>query len=613
MKMSYFKLQQVSMLILLGVFTVTKLEAVPIDNKLAKGKASIEYIESLIKTSKDLAPNSKLRTQLLERLKEVHLKNKALSHGLLIPKKDQASKNIKKDDFWELFQGASKFIKFVDNIDYKVERLRQKSVILKESILKAEEENEEVQTWQIQYAIYSLRIKNLNEATPILKKEVLLLKVQLNSLVKDVFYSIEGLEREFSKLKKETRLLENELLLISIEKDQVESSSLVQSEDSNRKNEVSVEFQNLHLDLVRKKVESSFAFLKNKKPEESLLSLNKARELIENIELTEKNQLVLNSQIELAHSILAKNVSSFDLLLYNTSGSALDAINKVFAFISEPIIFYDDKKITIWGTIKLLLIFIFGFFLAQLYKARVTSINHGKYNITATNKTIISNLGYYFIVLITFFAALNLLGLDLSSLTVIAGALSVGIGFGLQKIFANFMAGIIMMFEKSIKMGDYIEASSSLRGRVTEIRMRSSTITTNDNINLIIPNSTLIESNVINWTLNDTIVRLKIPFSVAYGTSDKDLEKAVFEGLESSSLEYIKHDKNRVTELRMTQMNTSGIDYCLLVWVSGISTKLAEKTKSDFLKFIYNSLSEHNIEIPFPQLDVHVKESPGPK
>jgi len=608
MKIPFKNLQKLFYLMLLGVFTISNLDAVPIDNKLTKGNSSIEYIEKLIKESTSSEPKAKLKAKLLNRLKQNHLKSNDLSHGMSLPKTSNLSGQIKEDYFWELFQGASKFIKFVENIEPKLEEISQKAQILKEKILLLDEANEEVQIWQIQYAIYRLRIKNLNEAIPTLKEEVILLKENLYRLEKNVLYSIPLLKEEITEIEKENIRLKNELMIISIEEDQDNSTSIIQREDSNRKINVGKEFKKSHFDLVRKQIELSFAFLKQNRPEDSLLALNEARGLVENIDFTESNKLILKSQIDLAHFILAKGVSSIDLLQYNTSQSFLDAVNQAFELVSEPIIFYDDKKITLWGTIKLVLIFFLGFFFAQLYKRRVMSINHRRYKIIAANKTIISNIGYYFIVLVTFFTALNLIGLDLSSLTVIAGALSVGIGFGLQKIFANFMAGIIMMFEKSIKMGDYIEASSSLRGRVTEMRMRSSTITTNDNINLIIPNSTLIESNVINWTMNDTIVRLKIPFSVAYGTSDKDLEKAIFTALESSDLDYLKHDKSRVTELRMTQMNTSGVDYCLLVWVSGINTKFEERTKSEFLKFIYNSLGKHNIEIPFPQLDIHLKD-----
>jgi potassium efflux system protein len=607
MNKSFSKLLRLFPLVLFVLLSINNVKAVQIDSKLTKGKYSVEYVDKLLKQVKEFSPDSKVEIELLQKLKKKYTSSKQLRHGPLLPAQKDL-KNISSDEFWRLFQSVSKFIDFVESIENKIEGFHEKGVVLRGNILNADKVNEEVQHWQIQYAIYWLKIKNLNEASPDLKKEVILLKEKLYRLLDNVSYSVTKIEKDWVNLNLKKVELEKELMLQSIEMDQNDLISMAEERDSERADQTLKNFENLQLTLIRVKIEKSFAYLKEEEPKESLLAILEAKALLVNINFSEKKQVAIKTQIDLAHHLLAKNISALDLLQYNTSHSFIEVIDKGLSLISEPIIFYDDKKITIWGTIKFTLIFTFGFLFAQLYKRKINAIDHSRYNIAATNKTIISNLGYYLIVLITFFAALNLLGLDLSSLTVVAGALSVGIGFGLQKIFANFMSGLIMMFEKSIKMGDYIEVSSNLRGRVTEIRMRSSTITTNDNISLIIPNSTLIESNVINWTLNDTIVRLQIPFSVAYGTSYKALEKAVLEGLEESSLNYLKHDKSRGSELRMTQMNTSGVDYCLLVWVSGISTKFSEKTKSEFLKFIYNSLAEHEIEIPFPQLDVHVKK-----
>jgi len=602
-------------LLILSLFLLgasSDVSAVPIDQRFEAKKMTSSSIDELIEAMDPTSANAKIKLQLLQRLKSTHSNHKESTQGLALIERSNA-KAFNQSSYWKLFTDVASFTQLVGTMAMRTKNVEKKANILKEKILEANDTNGDVKVWQIQYAIYRLRISHLSKATPTYKKQVELLKKRLGQLVEKISYSSTDLQNELKQVKLKKKQLENQLMLFSIENDQEESESATKAAEKRKENEVLRRIEKLILQVARYKIEESFNHLNSDKPKIALAALQEARSLTINSQFTNKGELALNSRIDLAQFILSENISSFNLLLYSTSLSLQKVAGQIFSLAYEPIVFFGDKKITIWGTIKFVLIFAIGLFFAQSYKRRVTKIGKGRYKITVANRTIISNIGYYIIILVTFFAALNLLGLDLSSLTVVAGALSVGIGFGLQKIFADFMSGVIMLFEKSIKMGDYIEVSSSLRGRVTEIRMRSSTITTNDNINLIIPNSTLMESNVINWTLNDTIVRLKVYFSVAYGTSYKDLEKAILEGLEKSDLHYLKHDKSRETELRMTQMNTSGVDYCLLVWVSGISTKFSEKTKSEFLKFIYNSLSEHDMEIPFPQLDVHVKEGLGQK
>ena len=116
---------------------------------------------------------------------------------------------------------------------------------------------------------------------------------------------------------------------------------------------------------------------------------------------------------------------------------------------------------------------------------------------------------------------LNYLGFDLTSLAFLGGAIGVGIGFGLQNIFSNFISGIIILVEKTLKIGDFVDLQSGVRGTVTEIAMRYTRITTNDSVDVLVPNSEFINGRVTNWTFNERSRRIRVPFGVAYG-SDKD-------------------------------------------------------------------------------------------
>jgi small-conductance mechanosensitive channel len=216
-------------------------------------------------------------------------------------------------------------------------------------------------------------------------------------------------------------------------------------------------------------------------------------------------------------------------------------------------------------------------------------------------------MGYYAIFLITFFIVLKVLGIDLSSIALVAGALSVGIGFGLQNVISNFVSGIILMVERSVKIGDYIELDNDLRGHVVDIKMRSITVNTNANIDIIVPNQDLIQNRVVNWTMNDKIRRFEIPFGVAYGTPPQKVISAVLEAVQKSNFQDLYNTSERYTRVIMTGMGDSSVNFELFVWVKGKEILFPKRTTSRFLVLIYETLYEHNIEIPFPQQDIHIR------
>jgi len=296
--------------------------------------------------------------------------------------------------------------------------------------------------------------------------------------------------------------------------------------------------------------------------------------------------------------IAAALSSAADLELRHTFQYFWDKAN-------APLFTINETPISPFKILVTIFIFTLGFFIGFLYKRMIQKID--AHNFTEATKTLLSNMGYYLIILVAFFVALHFLGINLSSIALVAGALSVGIGFGLQNIVSNFISGIILMFERSIKIGDFIELGDDLRGRVTDVRMRSLTITTNSNIDIIVPNQELIQNRVINWTMNDKIRRFEIPFSVAYGTEVSRVISVVLEAVGRSGYEDIINDRERVSQVIMTGMGDSGVDFKLFVWIKGSKTLTPHRTISRFLILIYNALHEAGIEIPFPQRDLHLR------
>ncbi len=294
-----------------------------------------------------------------------------------------------------------------------------------------------------------------------------------------------------------------------------------------------------------------------------------------------------------------------------TLEEAKTILSMIWAKANAPLFSIGQTPVSAIKITIALFVFLFGFFVGAFYKKSIRQLTFKSETITLSTQTLLANLGYYLIVVVAFFIALNILGINLSSIALVAGALSVGIGFGLQNIVSNFVSGLILMFERSIKIGDYVELDNDLRGHVSDIRMRSTTITTNDNIDVIVPNQDLIQNHVINWTMNDRIRRFRIPFGVAYGSDIHHVEKVILQAVERSGFTDIFSDYRRKTRVIMTGMGDSSVDFELFVWVRGNEMLYPRRTRSRFLKLIYDALYEAGIEIPFPQRDIHIRSVDG--
>ena len=341
---------------------------------------------------------------------------------------------------------------------------------------------------------------------------------------------------------------------------------------------------------------------------------------------TEDNELVdLANHIDKKLSLsLSYVLSDFEklkfgntVLIYKTKDEIKLTFIKIWDILNYPLFSVSGRVITPINFFIFILVLIIGVLIGKYYKKLIFTIKYN-YNISHASATLLSNIGYYIIIVISFLIALKIVGLDLSSLAIIAGALSVGIGFGLQNIVSNSVSGIIMMFEKTIKVGDYIQIDSDTRGEVLDISLRSTVIKTNDNINLIIPNQSFIQNNVINWTLGDDEVRFRIPFGVAYGNDIDEVEKVIIKALENSDLPYIRpisSNLKKYTKIDYTprvifeEMADSSLNFELFVWVKGEYARRPRRTKSEFLKLIYSALNKAGITIPFPQQDLHIVDS----
>lgn len=213
----------------------------------------------------------------------------------------------------------------------------------------------------------------------------------------------------------------------------------------------------------------------------------------------------------------------------------------------------------------------------------------------------IGTIVQYLIIVFGAFIIIQNIGINLGSLNVLAGALGVGIGFGLQNIANNFISGLIILFERPIKVGDRIEVGS-ISGDVIKVAPRATTLTTNDNISIIIPNSEFINKQVINWSHNDRSVRLHIPVGVSYNEDPAQI-KSILEDVANEQTSVLKKPAPQVL---FTEYGDSSLNFDLMIWTSHyISRPII--LKSELYYAIFEKFKEHDIEIPFPQRDVHVR------
>ena len=192
-------------------------------------------------------------------------------------------------------------------------------------------------------------------------------------------------------------------------------------------------------------------------------------------------------------------------------------------------------------------------------------------------------------------------GIDLSALGLLVGALGVGIGFGLQSITNTFISGIIILFERPIKVGDRIELDD-LSGNIVEISARATTIITNDNIAVIVPNSDFINSRVINWSHNNKDVRLNFPIGVSYKEDPARIRKLLLEVVAENHGVLITPEPY----IRFEGFGDSSLNFEVLVWTSEYIDR-PKILRSELYYEIFTKFKEHNVEIPFPQQDIHFK------
>ena len=280
-----------------------------------------------------------------------------------------------------------------------------------------------------------------------------------------------------------------------------------------------------------------------------------------------------------------------------TIGQWLDMVRE---YLEIPLIKLKGTEITLWTLLYLIILFFLLFYLTGKLKSWAIDRMLARFNIEIGIRAAIGSIARYFVIAVGFIIILQTAGIDLTALNVLAGAVGLGVGFGLQNIVSNFISGIIILFERPIKVGDRLEVGN-VDGAVQSINARSTTLLTNDNISIIVPNSKFITENIVNWIHDDWKVRFRIPVIVANGSDVHLLEKLLMDaGKENPDVL-----DQPAPGVRFLKFGDTGLHFELRVW----STSLVHRkgTLVSAINYaIYDKLMENGIELNTPTLDLHV-------
>ncbi|HLN80429.1 MAG TPA: mechanosensitive ion channel domain-containing protein [Thermoanaerobaculia bacterium] len=270
-------------------------------------------------------------------------------------------------------------------------------------------------------------------------------------------------------------------------------------------------------------------------------------------------------------------------------------------FLSTRLFRVGETPVTVSSLLLSLAILIASLVLSRVARNVVANRLLGRTRLGEGTRYAIGRVLGYLILFVGVLVALQPLGVNATTLAVFGGALGIGLGFGLQDIVKNFVAGLIILVERPIQVGDSIEIGDVI-GDVTAIRGRATVIRTNDDIYLIVPNSKFVTDTITNRSYRQRRVRYRIPVGVAYGSDPKAVEEALL-GAASRSENVLEDPPPRVW---FREFGDSALQFELLCWSSKLLHN-AGSFRSELNHLIYDAFKARSIEIPFPQRDVHIR------
>ena len=266
-----------------------------------------------------------------------------------------------------------------------------------------------------------------------------------------------------------------------------------------------------------------------------------------------------------------------------------------------------NVKISAYGVLRVLIFGAFLFWLGRVSNSFGKAVIKKQAALDVPTREVFTKLFEVALFCIVALLLLNVMGINLTTLAVFGGALGVGIGLGLQSIASNFISGIIILIDKSLTIGDYVELDGGQTGFVREFRMRYTVLETYDGKDVLVPNEMFISNLLINWSHKDPKQRYRVDFSVAYATDIRAMVEIVKEAVAKHpsviSGEDIPFEERPDCEI--DSFGDSGVNMFVEFWMEGIDDG-KNRVGGDLLLTIFETLKEHGIQIPFPQREVRI-------
>ena len=331
--------------------------------------------------------------------------------------------------------------------------------------------------------------------------------------------------------------------------------------------------------------------------QETLVDIKRLQDAIEEVNLV--LQLV-DSQLLRKEGKLRDWLAWFQQSAQRLWGIASEGINESLFKIGET-------PVTALGLLRIVLILTIAWLISHWLRRALTKLGARGDGSNLPAYYTVGRLSHYLFIIIGFMVGLSSIGMDFTNFALVAGALAIGIGFGLQAIVNNFISGLILLFERSLKVGDFVELASGVTGEVKAINVRSTQIKTNENIDIVVPNSEFMNTNVINWTLQEPFRRVHYPFRVAFGC-DKDLVRKA--GLEA--VEKLSHTLSGIPgknpQVWLVGYGENGYNFELVVWLTPSAVKRPQAVRAAYYWELETALRKYEIEVPVPQRDLRLRQ-----
>ena len=316
--------------------------------------------------------------------------------------------------------------------------------------------------------------------------------------------------------------------------------------------------------------------------------------------------LFISAVHDFVGNLLARRVFKWvgiPLLLLHLLGGLDDLVG----ILESASVSVGNIEISVYGVVRVAVFGSLLFWLGRVSNRAGREMLSRQTDLHESTREVVSKLLEVATFVVIFLLLLNVMGINLTALAVFGGALGVGLGFGLQAIASNFISGLIILFDRSVTIGDFVELDSGRAGTVRELTLRSTTLETFEGKDVIVPNEKFIVETFTNWTHKDKRQRYRVDFSVAY-RSDVDQLVDIIKRLVATHPKVISGEHLPIEyrpDCEIDSFGDSGVNMFVEFWMEGIDDG-KNRVGGDLLLMIFNALREHGFEIPFPQREVRV-------